>query len=106
MEEKKPLQSIYNEFKDFITGFESVILGTISKDSKPESSYAPVLQHNNRFYIYVSELSSHTQNLIDVPKASLLFIEPEQEAKHLFARKRATINTDVNHIERETNEWQ
>lgn len=105
MEEKKPLQSIYNEFKSFIGSFETVILATTDASLHPESSYAPVLQYNNRFYIYVSELSNHTQNLMDMPKASLLFIEPEQEAKHLFARKRATLKAVSTHIERDTEQW-
>jgi len=57
------------------------------------------------FYIYVSELSKHTFKLINTPQASVLFIEPEQEAKHLFARKRATLKTETTHLERGSDDW-
>lgn len=105
MEEKKPLSSIHKELMDFINSFESTVLATVNKTSTPESSYAPVLQYNHRYYVYVSELSNHTQNLMDVPKASLLFIEPEQEAKHLFARKRASLKVNANHLSRDSDTW-
>lgn len=102
---KKPLMSIYNEFSGFMDSFESAVLATISKDGDPESSYAPIMRHDGKFYIYVSELSAHTFNLMNTPKASVLFIEPEKEAKHLFARKRATVKTEANHLERDSAEW-
>lgn len=102
---KKPLQSIHNECMKFINDFDSAILGTVSKEGDPESSYAPIMKLQNNFYIYVSELSKHTGNLIQTPKASVLFIEPEQDAKHLFARKRATLKTQATHLARDSDEW-
>lgn len=103
--EKKPLQSIYRECMGFIDSFQSAVLATLNKNDEPDSSYAPILHHNQRFYIYISELASHTFNLMENPKASLMFIEPEQEADHLFARQRAILKIDASPIERETDKW-
>lgn len=103
--EKKPLQSIHKEFIAFIDTHQSVIMATISKEGIPEASYAPVLRMKGKFYIFVSELSNHTLNLLNTPKASLLFIQPETEAENLFARKRVTLKTSANHIERDAANW-
>lgn len=105
MAEKKPLASIHKELVTFINSFDSAVLATVNQESLPESSYAPVLQHNQRYYVYLSELANHTQNLLDVPKASLLFIEPEKEANHLFARQRASLKVEAQHIERDSEFW-
>lgn len=95
-ETKKPLSNIYNEFNQFIDSHQSVVMATINKAAEPEASYAPVMRHDGRFYVYISELSNHTFNLMEDPQASLLFIEPENDAKHLFARKRATLKATAN----------
>ena len=105
-QENKSLEEIYDEFNQFVDGFKSVVLATINKTNEPESSYAPVMKHDGKFYVYISELSNHTFNLLENPQASLLFIEPEGEAKHLFARKRATLKTRARHIKRSENEWE
>ncbi|WP_319380650.1 pyridoxamine 5'-phosphate oxidase family protein [Thiomicrorhabdus sp.] len=105
MENKPVLAGIYKEFQEFTRDQNSVILGTVDRDNQPEASYAPVLKEVDHFYIYVSELSRHTLNLLEKPQASLLFIEDEDKAKHLFARKRATLQTRVNQVERDSERW-
>lgn len=105
-EKKNALAEIYNEFNQFIDSHQSVIMATINKANEPESSYAPVLKHDGSYYVYVSELSKHTDNLMENSLASLLFIEPENEAKNLFARKRATLKVTAKHIARTDNNWE
>lgn len=105
-ETKDSLAGIYTEFNEFIESHQSVIMATINTLNEPESSYAPVLKHNGNYYVYVSELSKHTANLMDHPLASLLFIEPENDAKNLFARKRATLKVTAKHIARTANNWE
>lgn len=103
---KLSLNEIRDEFHSFIDDKESVILGTVNKDGEPEASYAPVLRINHRFYIYVSELSQHTGNLQNTPKASLLFIEDETSSKQIFARQRATLKAKAKLIERKSDLWE
>ena len=103
---KSSLAEIYNDFNQFIDSYQSVIMATNSTVNEPESSYAPVLRHNGNFYVYISELSKHTANLMGSPLASLLFIEAENDAKNLFARKRATLKVASKEIERIDHKWQ
>ncbi|WP_221796742.1 HugZ family protein [Oceanobacter mangrovi] len=104
--EAEELAQIRDDFHAFISGFNSLILATVSADGLPESSYAPFIQLDGRFYIYISELASHTQNLLVKPVASLLLIEAEQDARNLFARKRATIQVHAQVISRDAEDWQ
>lgn len=103
--ETLPLQSVFKDFEKFIGRFKTVILGTLSATVEPEASYAPVLQKDGKFYIYVSELAKHTHNLLENKKLTLLFIEDEQDAENIFARKRATLRSEAKHIARDCEGW-
>ncbi|SFX48585.1 HugZ family protein [Marinospirillum alkaliphilum] len=103
--ESVDLNAAAADFSVFVASFNSVILSTVNADGLPEASYAPCIQQDGCFYVYVSELASHTRNLLDRPQASLLFIEPETEARNLFARKRATLEISARNIERESQQW-
>ncbi|MBF6058768.1 MULTISPECIES: HugZ family protein [Thiomicrorhabdus] len=105
MSNQPTLAGIHKEFQEFTLSHNSVILGTVDPHQRPEASYAPVLKDIDRFYIYVSELSKHTLNLLEHPRASLLFIENEENAKHLFARKRATLETRALRVPRDSEIW-
>lgn len=69
-------------------GCQTLLLATVNADSVAELSYAPYVEFGGDFYIYVSELAAHTKNLLSTGVASIMFIENESEAGHLFARKR------------------
>ncbi|WP_430460640.1 HugZ family protein [Thalassolituus sp. LLYu03] len=101
---------LFAEYQQFIAGFNSVILATASVNqdgyAEPESSYAPVLQHDDCFYIYVSALALHTRNLLQYKTASLLFIEDEAQAQNLFARRRVTLQVSAQEVARDSEQWQ
>jgi putative heme iron utilization protein len=103
--ETQPLQSIVKDFEKFISGFKTVILGTLSATVEAEASYAPVLQKDGKFYIYISELAKHTHNLLEHKQLTLLFIQDEQDAENIFARKRATLKSEAKHIARDSQGW-
>ncbi len=75
----------------FIAAFQSVVIGSLDSQGCPFSSYAPFVHHDRRFYIFISDIASHAQNLRRSNKASLLFIEDEAEAANIFARKRISL---------------
>ncbi|OZB87163.1 MAG: hypothetical protein B7Z48_01595 [Thiotrichales bacterium 12-47-6] len=80
------------------------MLATVNAEGFADASYAPTLQLNGRFYIYISALAAHTQNIMQTPSLSLLFIEPETSA-NLFRRQRSMIRCHSEPISRETQEW-
>ncbi|WP_017318373.1 HugZ family pyridoxamine 5'-phosphate oxidase [Mastigocladopsis repens] len=93
-------------YQGFTDLFQSLIISTVSADNIPNASYAPfVIDESKNIYIYVSGLSTHTQNLYAVPKASVLFIEDESQTKQIFARRRLTFDCTASLVERDTELW-
>ncbi len=90
----------------FISNIQTAIIGTIDKENLPFSSYAPYIYDNNRFYIYISSIATHTKNLQANPSASLFFIEDESKTKNLFARKRISLQCDSMKIARDTQRFE
>jgi len=94
-------------YEELLGRFQSIQLGTVSAAGNPEASYSPAIVDDARqFYVYVSELSAHTSNLMETGKVSVLVIEDEGTAEILFARKRATFTCQAVHIERHNEEWE
>ena len=99
-EPQQDLQSVHQEYQQFLEGFQSVQLATVDGAGVPEASYAVYIRHENDYYVYVSELARHTRNMLNAGHVSMLFIEDEQQAKNLFARRRATLQCTAAEIPR------
>lgn len=98
---KNELEDFTRACHDLIASQQTFILSTASATCVPDISYAPfVRDHAGVFYIYVSELASHTANLLDNPQASVMFVRPESEAANLFARERAVFSCRIKEIAR------
>ncbi len=100
-----PEEQVLQEFHEFNRSHSSVVLGTVNKDGNADTSYAPVLQKEDHFYIYISELAVHTPNLLNHLNLSLMFIEPEDKARNLFKRKRSTIRARAETIARDSDKF-
>jgi putative heme iron utilization protein len=95
------LDAIGAEARAFRDAFMTLHLATCTAAAQPVASYAPyALSADGGFYIYVSELAAHTENLKALRETSVLFIEAERDAEHLFARKRLTYTCAVTHLPR------
>ena len=79
---------------------QTLHLATVGPNGQPDASYAPYVQLDDKYYIFVSQLAAHTQNLLAQRQASIMLIQPEQEAKSLFARMRYTCACEVVNIAR------
>lgn len=102
----KDLARAKENYEALYRGFQSIHLATIAPDGKPEASYAPaVVDDAGNFYVYVSELSAHTGNLLANKKASVLIIEDEAACSTIFARRRVTFACNATEIERRSAEW-
>lgn len=101
----KDIQLAQQAYEQFLASFNSLILGSCSAQGEAEASYAPFVRHGAEFYIYVSELALHTNNILSTGKASVLFIEPEASAQSIFARKRVSFQVCAREVSRETSEW-
>ncbi len=92
--------------KNFIKNIKTAVIGTIDKENHPFSSYAPYIYDNNRFYIYISNIATHAQNIQQNPNASLFFIEDESKSDNLFARKRISLQCSSIKIPRDTKRFE
>jgi putative heme iron utilization protein len=89
------LTDVMQECGQFPEQFQSLYLATCNAVAEPDASYAPYVKQDDSYYIYISELSAHTANLAATKRCSVLFIESETEAKHIFSRRRLTLQCDV-----------
>lgn len=94
-------------YEALLNEFQSIQLGTADQTGVPEASYSPsIVDEGRNFYVHVSELSSHTSNLRDSARASVLIIEDESTAENLFARKRVAYQCSASLIERHSDQWE
>ncbi len=81
-------------------------LATLDALGEPSISYAPFVQDDaGHFYIFVSLLSNHTQEMLQHPQLSILLIEDEQDARQIFARTRASYRCTAQVVERAAVEY-
>ncbi|MBF2015903.1 MAG: pyridoxamine 5'-phosphate oxidase family protein [Rivularia sp. T60_A2020_040] len=100
------LEKATTEYQQFTQEIQSIIISTVNNQGMPNGSYTPfVMDEFKNIYIYVSGLSTHTQNLNINPRVSVLFIEDEAKTSQIFARRRLSYDCSASLIERETDEW-
>ena len=98
-EEKKRL----NDCMTLLNTRKTLQLATVDLQGMPHISYAPFVRQDEHFFIYVSQLASHTEYLQKTPKASLMIIRDEAQSKNLFARERLIIEADVEVVDQMSN---
>lgn len=97
-----PLPEILAEARGFHRAFQSVLMATVADDGRPHASYAPYIEDEEGcFHVFLSELATHTRNLLQDRRVSLLFIEEESAMKQVFARKRVTYEGIAREIPRD-----
>ena len=96
------------DFLKFRASVKTLSLSTLTEAGRPNISYAPFVEdENGYFYLFLSQLASHTQDLLNHPinqslihpGASIMLMEDEQDSRQLFARQRITYQCDVNIIQ-------
>ena len=64
--ENKPVAN-YDRIKakidEFRQEFKSCVLSTLDKDGLPMASYAPIIFFDGKYYIYISAIAEHYENL-------------------------------------------
>lgn len=93
------------EINQLLETTRSLQLATCNSQSLPEISYTPYIKIQDDYYIFVSELAAHTQNLRDTPLISIMFIEDEIACSNIFARKRLIMECKVKPIDKTEPHW-
>ncbi len=99
-------QLLGESFVNFKQSVKTLQLSTLTTEGKPNASYSPfVTDEQGNFFIFVSQLASHTQDLLANPQASVLLIQDEAETRQIFARQRISYQCDVEIINKESSEY-
>ena len=105
MKSNQDLASLAQAYRDFIAGFKTVLMASTSAANQPEASYAPYVQYNGNYFIFISELALHTKNLLQTKNCSLLFIEDEDKTTNLFARKRVSLQCSAELVQKDADSY-
>ena len=62
----------------------------------------PFVRHDDATYIYPSRLSAHVRAILESGEGAFLFIEDENAAQNIWARKRIKINAKITEIDRKS----
>ncbi|HEC04861.1 MAG TPA: HugZ family protein [Thiothrix sp.] len=82
-------------------------MASIRPDGSPNLSYAPfLLDENGAYYIFVSQLASHTEDLLTHPTVTIMLSEDEKNTRQIFARTRLTYTCSVEEVLREDKSYQ
>jgi len=92
--------------EDYINKFKSLTVSTLDENTAPFTSYAPFVKYNNKYYIYISSMAKHYQNLELNPLASLFFIEDESLCNNIFGRKRVVLQCKSEKLQRDNEEFE
>ena len=106
MSQTPDLNVVMEECRKSPGHFQSLHLATCNAIGEPEASYATYIEHQGHYYVYTSGLSAHTGNLAATGRCSVSFFESESEAKHLFARRRLTLQCKAEECHRDSDEFE
>ncbi len=99
-------QSLEESFATFKQSVKTLQLSTLTAEGKPNASYSPfVIDEQGNFYIFVSQLASHTQDLLANPQASILLIQDEVQTRQIFARRRISYQCNVEVVGDESSDY-
>ena len=93
------IDDIEQQLSAFLHGINALMLATVNSEGTPEASYAPYVEHDGCYYIFISALASHTTNLRHSNAASVLFMNNHDDG-HPFTRKRLSCHCRATAIER------
>ena len=89
------------QLSTYLEPYKSAVLGTISENGYPFSSYAPFYYDGISIYIFISNIATHAKNMQQRAKASAFFIEDESQTQQIFARKRISLQCDAAQISKD-----
>lgn len=98
MSEQQPVTDEVELFKSLFESSQSVQLATQGQ-AGPEASYAPFIYAEEALYIFISQLASHTDNLMRSSTVGVMLIEDEVNSRNPFARNRIMLQCVAKEIQ-------
>lgn len=89
------------EIKAFREHCQSLQLATLN-GSHPHASYAPFAYTEAGYFILISDIAQHGQNLKSAESVSFMMLDDESVAKSIFARRRLSYDCQANCIDKKS----
>lgn len=80
---------------------KTMMIASLNEDGAPLISYAPFVEKEAAFYIFISDLAEHTPNLIERPQASIMLVADESTTSNPFVRARVRYEVACTVIDRQ-----
>lgn len=87
------------EIAAFRSHCQSLQLATLN-GQQPHASYAPFAYTEAGYFILISDIAQHGQNLKTAKSVSFMMLDDESEAKSIFARRRLSYESQANCIDK------
>ncbi|RIY33942.1 hypothetical protein CJP74_00525 [Psittacicella melopsittaci] len=84
---------------------KTAIISSYDNQGVPNASYSPFAIHDGYYYILISDVAKHAENLRQTGKAHILLIEDEDKARNIYARQRLSFHAKVTPVDADTPEF-
>src|SRR5699024_6712166 len=71
---------------------------TLDENGEPFISYAPLVEHDRKLYIYISKITEHYKYIESNPSVHVMMIADEQDSSNLFARERVRFQCEAKNV--------
>ncbi|PJN87449.1 HugZ family pyridoxamine 5'-phosphate oxidase [Bacillus sp. mrc49] len=92
------------QYVRFINKCNTMVISSKDANGDPFISYAPFVQHEGKFYIYISKISDHYQFIEANHLISIMLLADEQSSTNLFALERVRFQCTAENIGNEGHE--
>ena len=79
---------------------QSLMLATQASNHEPHISYAPFVEFEGVFYIFVSGLAAHTKHLLEHRRGQVMLLDDESKSRNIFARMRLIYEVEAHVLAR------
>ena len=93
---------VENTIENLHETVHTIILSTITEAGEVDTSYSPYFFDGNDYYILISDLAPHGQNIKANPKISFLIIDDECNTKNIYARRRLSFHATTAIVARDS----
>lgn len=78
---------------------KTLMISTRGLDGEPAISYAPFVQVEGKFYIYLSKAAEHYHNIEKYMRVAIMMIQDEADTQMQFARERLSFKCNAKKLE-------
>lgn len=93
---------VKNTIENLHETVHTIILSTITKTGEVDTSYSPYFFDGNDYYILISNLAPHGQNIKANSNISFLIIDDECNTKNIYARRRLSFHATTTIVARQS----